>query len=379
MTTGSGRRSIVADVIPLAAPLLPQAVSDSVRETVESTFIGPGRRTAEFEAVIAEQCGVDAAVATVSGTVALGVAARALGLVPGDEILVPAYGVISVANGLASEGFVVRPVDVDPGTATINPDALDGAIGPATRAVCLVDFSGYFGPVSHLVAEVCRMHGLPVIEDAACALGSGDGRVRAGSLGDVAVTSFSVPKIVTTGQGGAVMGPSSVVDRARAWIDQGDLEWRATGINRAIGTNLRFTDIQSAIGLPQIHELDARSDRKREVHAYLREYLGPFLWTIPGPVAPLHNIVFSGDPGALVQALRSEGILAARQYLTLTRHPAYAGSSARAFPISDWWSDCAVYLPFGFALTVEDAERMVRALQMHRDMLVSAPGPQMVG
>ena len=362
-------------VIPLAEPLFSKACADAARDVVASTFVGPGKRTRAFEETLAACTGAEDAVATVSGTVALGVAARALGLAPGDEVVVPAYGVISVANGFAAEGFVVRPVDISPATAVLDPAALDTALatGHRVRAVCLVDFSGYVGPATQAVVEVARSRGIPIIEDAACALGSMWGEVRAGSIGDVAITSFSVPKVVTTGQGGAVMGPRDVVDRARAWTDQGDLEWRATGTNRGVGTNLRFTDIQAAIGQVQLDELPARFDRRRAVHEALRDALGDALWTIPGATPPLHNILFAEDPAGLVAALRADGILAARQYLTLSRHPAHAAAGDRPFPVSDWWSDNAVYLPFGTALDVIDAARIAKAVLASGARLVGPP------
>lgn len=365
----------MSTTIPLAEPLLPAACADAVANVVSSTFVGPGQRTRTFEESMADVVCAEDAVATASGTVALGIAARAIGLVPGDEVVVPAYGVISVANGFAAEGFAVRPVEVDRATAMIDPAALDAelASSPAVRAVCMVDFSGYVGPVTRAVLDVAHEHGVPVIEDAACALGSTCDGLVAGSIGDVATTSFSVPKVVTTGQGGAVLGRREVIDRARAWIDQGDLEWRSSGINRAVGTNLRFTDLQAAVGQVQIDDLPGRLARRMSVHQALRRALGDALWTIPGAAPPLHNIVFSDDPDGLVSALRGEGVLAARQYSTLTRHPAYADVARGPFPASDWWSGKAVYLPFGTALDLADAKRIADAVRAAHIPLIAHP------
>ena len=362
-------------VIPLAEPLLPPECADAVGEVVRSTFIGPGKRTSAFEDSLAALCGTEAAVATVSGTVALGVAARALGLTPGDTVLIPAYGVISVPNGFAAEGFHVRPVDVDLATAVMDTSALDAALDSVSGrcAVCMVDFSGYVGPALEEIRSVAHRRGVPVIEDAACALGSVAGSLRAGSLGDVATTSFSVPKVVTTGQGGAILGSNSVVDRARAWVDQGDLEWRSTGLNRGVGTNLRFTDLQAALGQPQVDALAQRLDRRLGVHEALRSILGPALWGVPGGTPPLHNIIFAEDAASLVAALRSDNILAVRQYQTLGRHSAYADVAAGSFPVSDWWSDHAVFLPFGTALDVADAIRIAEAVRSAGGVMDAPP------
>jgi tetratricopeptide (TPR) repeat protein len=106
-------------------------------------------------------------------------------------------------------------------------------------------------------------------------------------------------------------------------IALGDLEWRRTNINRAIGTNLRFTDLQASLGLCQLRDIDARLERRRRSHATLRARLGSRLYAVPGSEAPLHNIVFTNQADALVSALKTAGITAARQYRTLSQHPAY--------------------------------------------------------
>ena len=107
-----------------------------------------------------------------------------------------------------------------------------------------MNFSGHTGAPLVEVAALCNAKGLPLIEDAACALGHRYNGKSAGSFGTVGCLSFSVPKIVTTGQGGAVVtDDKAVADRAAAFIDHGDLEWRRTNLNRGIGTNLRFNDV----------------------------------------------------------------------------------------------------------------------------------------
>lgn len=349
--------------IPLVDPLFPSSYADAVRDQILTGFIGPGKKTQEFAAALARRVGVDRSVATVSGTVALSVVAHALGLEPGDEILVPAYGVISTISAFAAIGLQPRLVDIDRETACMSVARLRESLGPATRAVCYVNFSGHTGPALVEIAALCRERGIPLIEDAACALGhSFEGRA-AGTFGDVGTYSFSVPKVVTTGQGGAfVARDSQVLDRAAAFIDHGDLDWRRTNLNRAVGTNLRFTDVQAALGLCQLNDLDARLARRRDAHQVLKERLAGKLFTVPGAEAPLHNIVFSTRPDDLVAALKSAGVSAVRQYRTLSQHPAYHSLAVRSYPAADYWTDCAVYLPFGMTLTPGDAARVADAV-----------------
>jgi len=363
--TPDARASVdAANPIPLIAPWFPDSYADAVRDQVRSGFIGPGRATQAFTEALAAIVGAPRAIATVSGTVALSVAAEALGLKPGDEILVPAYGVISTINAFAAIGLRPRLVDIDRRSACVTADRVEAALTPSTRAVCHVDFSGYLGSdVSH-VAALCRDRRLFLIEDAACALGHRHGASSAGVFGDVGTYSFSVPKVVTTGQGGALVArDSAVMDRATAFIDQGDLEWRRTNLNRGVGTNLRFTDLQATLGLCQLRDLTTRLERRRQAHGVLKQRLGERLYTVPGPEAPLHNVVLTDQPDQLVAYLKQQSISAVRQYRTLSQHPVYATLADRPFSNADYWTDRAVYLPFGMTLTPEDADRVADAVE----------------
>jgi dTDP-4-amino-4,6-dideoxygalactose transaminase len=350
-------------LIPLVEPWFPPSYADAVRDQVLSGYLGPGRTTQEFTTALAHVVGSPRALATVSGTVALTVAAHAIGLRPGDEVLVPAYGVISTINAFASAGLRPRLVDIDRRTACLSAAGVAEALTPATRAVCFVNFSGYTGRNVADIAALCRQRGVPLVEDAAGALGHAHGGRAAGTFGDVGTYSFSVPKVLTTGQGGALVArDNATFDRAAAYIDHGDLEWRRTNLNRGIGTNLRFTDLQASLGLCQLRDLDARLERRRASYAAMRERLGATLFRVPGGEAPLHNIVLTNRPDDLVDALRQSAITAVRQYRTLSQHPAYMELAVRPFPNADYWTARAVYLPFGMAMTAADAARVADAV-----------------
>jgi len=129
---------------------------------------------------------------------------------------------------------------------------LAASLSPQTKAVCFVNFSGYTGENLVEAIRLCTERRVAWIEDAECAFGHRHRGRAAGTFGSVGTYSFSVPKVVTTGQGGAVVtNDSEAYKRAAAYIDQGDLEWRRTNLNRAIGTNLRFSDLQASLGLCQ--------------------------------------------------------------------------------------------------------------------------------
>jgi perosamine synthetase len=280
--------------------------------------------------------------------------------------LVPAYGVISTINAFASVGLRPKLVDIDRSTACMSPERLSGSISSDTRAICYVNFSGHTGQDLAAVGRECTARGVPLIEDAACALGHRYSGRAAGAFGAIGTYSFSVPKVVTTGQGGALLSNDRrLLDKAAAFIDHGDLEWRKTNINRGVGTNLRFTDLQARLGLSQMRDLDARLARKRASFASLRETLGGYLYQVPGDQAPLHNIVFTAHPDELVAALRQRDIHTARPYRTLSQHPAYSHLCGD-YPNADYWTDHAVYLPFGLSLTPEDAEQIGSAIRQSK-------------
>src|SRR5262249_34184587 len=143
-----------------------------------------------------------------------------------------------------------------------------------------------------------------------------------------------------------------------AMIDQGDLEWRKTNLNRSVGNNLRYTDIQAALALAQLEELSERLSRKRAVFTMLSEILGDCLYHVPGSEAPLHNIVFSERPDALPPHPPPHASAPPRQYRTISQHPAFSHLATQPFPESDFWASHAVFLPFGMGLTREDAHYM---------------------
>lgn len=349
---------------PLAMhePWFEPACADAVAAQLRSGFVGPGPATREFASALAKYIGVAHAVPTVSGTVALSVAAHALGLKPGDEILIPAYGVVSVINGFAAAGFIPRLADIDRATGSLDPAQIEARLGPRTRAVCHVDFSGAIGAGLVRAEEICAAISMPLIEDAACALGHAlDGRM-AGSFGDVATLSFSVPKIVTTGQGGAVLsGDAGIAARASAYIDQGDLEWRQTNITRGIGSNLRFTDVLAALGRVQLANIIERQRRRAAVWNVMKERPAGYLFAPPG-LPPMHHIVFCRDANRLLAHLHEKRVMAVRPYRVYADHPPYRHLADVDFPNARWWAEHAVYLPCGLALEAEDAQYIADAV-----------------
>lgn len=357
--------------IRLCEPWISASHADKVREQILSGWVGPGPATSEFASAIAAYTGSHHCLLTTSGTVALMVAAHALRLKPGDEILVPAYGVISTINAFACVGLQPRLVDIERATGCMSPMRLAESITPRTRAVCFVNFSGYTGENLLEVAELCQRKGLPLIEDAACAFGQQFEGRQAGTFGTVGIYSFSVPKIITTGQGGAVVTDSAeYFEEATRYIDHGGSNWRATNLVSHVGTNLRYNDILASFGLAQFKEISKRLVRKREAFEVFKGMLGKRIFQVPGENAPLHNIVFTPERKRLRDFLKDHGIEAIEQYRTLCEHPPYASLRDQGYPNADFWTNQALYLPFGLAINAEDARR-IAAVVLESDVALT--------
>jgi perosamine synthetase len=345
-------------------PWFTEADAEAVADQVCSGFVGPGRKTREFADALAALAGRRFCELTTSGTIALSVAARAIGLQSGDEIIVPSYGVVSTINAFASFGFRPRLADIDRITGSLTAASVASRLTSRTRAVCYVNFSGCTGPDLAEIEQLCSARDIALIEDAACAVGQRFNGRAAGSFGTVSTFSFSVPKVITTGQGGAILTNAVPINNATIrFIDQGDTDWRRTNLNRDIGNNLRHNDILSAFGMAQLATLDERLSRRRTAYAAMREVLGDRLFAVPGNEAPLHNIVLAADPDGLITRLDAARVKAIRQYRTLSQHPPYRDLADADFVNADLWTEHAVYLPFGTGLSEGQALRVGEAVR----------------
>ena len=234
--------------IRLGWPELGEEELAEVAEVLESGMLTMGPKVGEFEAELARACEVEHALAVSSGTAALHLAVLALGLQPGDEVLVPAYTFPATANVCAIAGLRPVLVDVDPDTMNIDPAKVE--VGPRTKAVLAVHLFGRPAPLEDLPGD------LLVLEDAAGALGARHRGRACGGLGLLGCLSFHPRKIVTTGEGGAVTTNDAQVAEAIAagrnhgWVSLVPPDLPAPGLN------YRISDILCAVGLPQMRRLD---------------------------------------------------------------------------------------------------------------------------
>lgn len=328
----------------------------------ESGMLTMGPKVGEFEHELAAACEVEHALVASSGTAALHLAVLALGLEPGDEILVPAYTFPATGNVVALAGL--RPVLVDVDPETMNVDAGRIEVGPRTKAVLAV----------HLFGRPARLEelpdGLPVLEDAAGALGARRRGRPCGGLGLLGCLSFHPRKIVTTGEGGAVTtNDSGIADAVAAVRNHG---WRSLvpPDMPAPGLNYRLSDILCAVGLPQIRRLDELLAARTRIAEGYAERLRELPVLLPGADdGDVHGwqafVIQVDDRDRILSELRAQGIEAQIGTYALPLLGAYREQGD--FPGAARVFERALALPFHTRLTESDLDRVAEAL----DKLVS--------
>ncbi|MEO8349314.1 MAG: DegT/DnrJ/EryC1/StrS family aminotransferase, partial [Acidobacteriota bacterium] len=257
-------------MIPVWEPVLDGNEKRYVLDCLETNWISSlGSYLTRFEESVATYCGVPHGVACSSCTTALHLALVALGIGPGDEVLVPDFTLIVSANTVIQAGARPVLVDVDPKTWCLDPARLEEKIGPRTRAVMPVHMYGHPCDMP-AIGEIARRRGLLVIEDCAEAHGAEiDGR-KVGSFGDAACFSFYGNKILTTGEGGMVLcRDAALAAKLRLLRNQAFAEPRF--VHREIGYNYRLTNVQAAIGLAQSEKVVEKIEKKREIARWYAE------------------------------------------------------------------------------------------------------------
>jgi perosamine synthetase len=327
-----------------------------VAEVLASGMLTMGPKVAEFEAEIARLCEVEHALAVTSGTAALHLAVLALGLEPGDEVLVPAYTFPATANVVALSGLKPVLVDVDPETMNIDPSKIE--VGPRTKLLLGV----------HLFGRPLPLHELPdvpLLEDAAGALGAKYRGRACGGLGVAGCLSFHPRKVVTTGEGGAVTTNDAEI--AAAVQTMRNHGWRSLSPPDmpAPGLNYRLADILCAVGIPQARRLDELMAQRTRVAEGYSERLKDLPVLLPradeGDVHGWQAYVLQIDDRDRVLAeLRAQGIEAQIGTYALQQLGAYTDQGP--FPGAAHVFERALALPLHSKLSDSDLDRVAEAV-----------------
>lgn len=322
------------------------------------------RKSHELEQMIASYVGCRHAVMVTSGTAALFCAMTACGIGPGDEVLVPDITMIATANAVLLAGAKPVFVDISPADLCMDLDAAERAVTKRTKAILLVSLNGR-APDMRKALDLAGRHSLKLIEDAAQSFGSFQQGKHLGTYGEAGVLSFSPLKIITTGQGGAVLTDNpEIAARVRQIKDFGRIKG-GQDHHDFIGYNFKFTDLQAVIGIEQMKKLEWRVRRKKEMFALYRSKLEgvsglEFIATDLSETTPWFMDVLAGRRDALQQHLSACGVKSRPFYPPIHSQPAYRLRGD--YRVTEDVAERGLWLPSSTFLTDDDVRLVCDAI-----------------
>jgi perosamine synthetase len=375
----------VTAMIPVARPYIGAEEEQAVIDVLRSGWVTQGPRVAEFEEKFSEYIGCDYSVAVSSCTTALHLALLASGIGPGDEVICPSLSFIATANSIAYTGATPIFGDIDLATYNLDPTRLEEAISPRTKAILIVHQIGLPAEMNELLT-VAAKHGLTVIEDAACAIGSEyDGKLIGKRLGTMACFSFHPRKILTTGEGGMITtSDAKLAERLRRLrqhamslsdVVRHNAMQITTETYDEVGFNFRMTDMQAAVGITQLGRLDDFLQRRRYLAARYSEALQTLSW-LQTPTVPAncrHNYqsymvrlvgTFAAKRDAIMQELLEKKISTRRAIMAIHRELPYRSERwDQTLPQTNLATDTGLILPLFHQMTESDQDYIIEALQ----------------
>jgi perosamine synthetase len=364
----------MTNLIPISNPALIGNELKYVIDCVQTSWISSlGKYVTAFEEAFAEFCGTDHAVTCSNGTTALHLALLALGVKPGDEIIVPTLTYVATANAVVYCG--ARPVFVDSERETWNmdPTQIEALITPRTKGIIVVHLFGH--PVDmDPIMEIAQRHRLFVLEDAAEAHGAEYKGRRVGSIGNAATFSFFGNKIITTGEGGMITTNDHALAAEMRRLKNHGMDPERKYWFPTIGYNYRLTNVASAIGLAQLEKIDWHLEQRQQIASWYREFLAgvPGLtWQVEKEWARhvwwlftivLDEEVSMGRFNVLAQ-LKARGVEGRQIVYAITQLPPYQDHTQEGrFRVADRIVDRGLHLPTWSGLTREDVGHVCNSL-----------------
>lgn len=370
--------------VPLSDVVFDNEEFSAVQKVLESGWLTMGAVTQEFENEFANYTGAKHAFAVNNATAALHLACQAIGLGPGDEVIVPSLSFVATANAVRYTGATPVFVDIiSERDLTISPEAIEKAITPKTKAIMIMHYSGYTCDMPRIM-DIAKKHNLQVIEDAAHAAGSYLDGKHLGSFGIAGCFSFFSNKNMTTGEGGMLItNDDAVADQVRVMRSHGmtSMTWdRHQGHAWsydvvALGYNYRIDEIRSALGRVQLSKLKGYNTRRRE--------LTQLYWELLQELTPEVIIPFENHPGIsachimpivlpqnadrlhFMEKMKQQGIQTSIHYPPIHRFSAFKDTFDRplSLAMTEDVANREVTLPLYPTLSDEQVKSVVLAVQ----------------
>ncbi|MDH7596411.1 MAG: DegT/DnrJ/EryC1/StrS family aminotransferase [Methanothrix sp.] len=360
--------------VPMSAPDITEDDVEVVANVVRSGRLALGPKTEEFERLIAEYTGTDHAVAVSSGTAALHLIVKSLGIGPGDEVLVPSFTFIASVNAILYEGAKPVFVDIEPDTYNLDPEDLEQKITPLTKAIMAVDVFGHPADWDALM-RISMDYDLRVIDDSCEALGARYNDKSLGQFGDAAAFAFYPNKQITTGEGGMIVTNNpNIAKICRSLRNQGRGEMGSWLEHERLGYNYRMTEMSAALGISQLRRLeDILAKRERVARMYTSRLSG-LEWVRTPAVRPnvrkswfVYTITLSEglSRDAVMQAMMREGI-PSRGYFSPVHLQGYIrellGTHEGMLPVTESVAGRTMALPFHSNLSEDEVDEVVEVL-----------------
>ncbi|MGC1384819.1 MAG: DegT/DnrJ/EryC1/StrS family aminotransferase [Candidatus Acidiferrales bacterium] len=347
--------------IPLSSPDINEQDIEAVTAVLRTPQLSLGPKLAEFERSITRYLGASDAVGVSSGTSALHLCIRALGISDGDEVIVPSFAFIAVANAVRYERAVPVFVDVDAATLNLDPERVEAAITHRTKAIIIVHTFGVPAEIDRIL-EISKRHGVSLIEDACEAIGAEYRGQKVGTFGDVATLAFYPNKQITTGEGGAVVtNNSNIASKVRSLRNQGTGAPGAWLAHTEVGYNYRISEINCALGISQLSRLDSILERREAIARRYDSALASISeLRRPSIVVPNRKIswfvyvvrlrdTFDGDHRDWIyDEMKAMGIGVGRYFAPVHLQPAYSAASKykSMLAVTEFEAERTLALPF---------------------------------
>jgi perosamine synthetase len=361
-------------VIPMASAELDESDIQSVLSVLRSGRLALGPYLGEFERAMAGYVGVKHAVAVSSGTAALHLIVRALGLGPGDEVLVPSFTFAASVNAILFEGATPVFVDAEPDTYNLDPADVERMITPRTRAIMVVDVFGH--PADwDAIERIAARHGLRVIDDSCEALGAEYRGRKLGQLGDAGAFAFYPNKQITTGEGGILVTDSDeIAEIARSLANQGRGAMGAWLEHERLGYNYRMDEMSAALGVSQLRRVESFLEKRARVASLYSERISALEGVRPPVVRPdvrmswfVYVVALAEglDRDPVMRALEKRGVPARGYFSPIHLQPYIRerfGDLSGTLPVTEAIATRTVAIPFHNNLSEAEIDRVVAAL-----------------